>query len=190
LLNDRVGGPSVKPYQPAGYWDFLNFPKRTWEADQGEALYRRGLYTFWCRTFLHPSLLAFDAPSREECTALRATSNTPLQALTLLNDPSYVEAARVFAEHTMRQGGPDAPRRVRWAFARTLQRAPEERELALLEELHRQQSARYAQDPEAAASLLRVGAWPAASDLPPTELAAWTSVTRVILNLHETVTRY
>ena len=94
LLSPRIGGPTVKPYQPAGYWDYLNFPQRQWQDDHGESQYRRGLYTFWQRTFLHPSLLAFDASTREECTVDRPRSNTPLQALALLNDPTYVEAAR------------------------------------------------------------------------------------------------
>ena len=98
LLSPKIGGPSVKPYQPRGYWAHLNFPVREYESDHGESQYRRGLYTYWCRTFLHPSLLAFDAPTREECTVERPRSNTPLQALVLLNDPTYVEAARVFAE--------------------------------------------------------------------------------------------
>ena len=98
LLSPKIGGRSVKPYQPRGYWAHLNFPVREYENDHGENQYRRGLYTYWCRTFLHPSLLAFDAPTREECTAERTRSNTPLQALVLLNDPTYVEAARVFAE--------------------------------------------------------------------------------------------
>ena len=93
LLVRKVGGPSVKPYQPDGYWSYLNFPTRTWVADTGDNLYRRGLYTWWQRTFLHPSLLAFDAPTREECIVDRVRSNTPLQALVLLNDPTYVEAA-------------------------------------------------------------------------------------------------
>ncbi|HEY2840330.1 MAG TPA: PSD1 and planctomycete cytochrome C domain-containing protein, partial [Pirellulales bacterium] len=115
LLSPRVGGPSAKPYQPAGYWRHLNFPVREYEADHGENLYRRGLYTYWCRTFLHPSLLAFDAPSREECTAERARSNTPLQALALLNDVTYVEAARVFAEHVMRSAGKTFDERLDWA---------------------------------------------------------------------------
>src|SRR5207237_1115649 len=97
LVSPAIGGPSVRPYQPDGYWDFLNFPKRNYVADKGESQYRRGLYTHWQRTFLHPSLVNFDAPSREECVAQRSQSNTPQQALTLLNDPTYVEAARVFA---------------------------------------------------------------------------------------------
>jgi hypothetical protein len=95
LLVHKVGGRSVKPYQPAGYWSYLNFPRRDWQKDAGDDQYRRGLYTYWCRTFLHPSLVAFDAPTREECTVERPRSNTPQQALVLLNDPTYVEAARV-----------------------------------------------------------------------------------------------
>lgn len=190
LLNDRIGGPSVKPYQPTGYWDFLNFPKRTWESDHGDALYRRGLYTFWCRTFLHPSLLAFDAPSREDCTALRTVSNTPLQALTLLNDPTYVEAARSLAERVVREGGDDPAARVRWLFACALQRSPEPVELEPLLALEREAAARYRQDPEGAKALLQVGEHPADTARPAGELAAWTAVTRVVLNLHETITRY
>ena len=102
LLVHKIGGPSVKPYQPAGYWQYLNFPKREWENDKGENQYRRGLYTYWQRTFLHPSLAAFDAPSREECTVDRPRSNTPQQALVLLNDPTYVEAARAATSNTSR----------------------------------------------------------------------------------------
>ena len=104
LLVKSIGGRSVRPYQPAGYWAYLNFPTREWQNSSGEDLYRRGLYTHWQRQYLHPSLLAFDAPSREECTADRNRSNTPLQSLVLLNDPSYVEAARAFAEKILREG--------------------------------------------------------------------------------------
>jgi hypothetical protein len=104
LLVPTVGGPSVKPYQPAGYYAQLNFPTRTYQADRGDQQYRRGLYSHWQRTFLHPMLKAFDAPSREECAARRTRSNTPLQALALLNDPSFVEAARALAERIVRRG--------------------------------------------------------------------------------------
>jgi hypothetical protein len=100
LLVPKIGGPSVKPYQPAKYWENLNFPTREWQNDSGESLYRRGMYTWWQRSFTHPAMLAFDAPSREECTAERNRSNIPQQALVLLNDPSYVEAARAFAAST------------------------------------------------------------------------------------------
>ena len=132
LLSLRRGGPTVKPYQPAGYWSFLNFPQREWQADHGENEYRRGLYTFWQRTFLHPSLLAFDASTREECTVERPRSNTPLQALVLLNDPSYVEASRVFAARIVREGGRSDAERLRYAYRRALQRGPTSDEAELL----------------------------------------------------------
>ncbi|GIW79869.1 MAG: chromosome segregation protein [Gemmatales bacterium] len=189
LLSRKLGGPSVKPYQPAGYWQHLNFPKRTWKQSAGEDLYRRGLYTYWQRTFLHPSLLAFDAPSREECTVDRPRSNTPLQALVLLNDPTYVEAARVFAERVMRsERGMEA--RIRFAFRRALCRQPTSDEIKVLSDLFQRHFKQYLQDDKAARALLQVGDYPVPDDLVPAELAAWTSVTRVILNLHETITRY
>ncbi len=122
LLCERIGGPSVKPYQPPGYWIFLNFPKRDWEADRGPDRYRRGMYTYWQRMFLHPSLLAFDASTREECVVERPRSNTPLQALVLLNDPSYVEAARAFAVRMIREGGTDAKSRIERGFQLALSR--------------------------------------------------------------------
>jgi hypothetical protein len=189
LLVRKVGGPSVRPYQPAGYWSYMNFPKREWYNDKGEGLYRRTLYTYWCRTFLHPSLLAFDASTREECTAERPRSSTPLQALVLLNDPIYVEAARVFAEHIVREGGPDAAGRMRWAYRRALSREPSPREQKLLDELLARHRAEFRADPEAARKLIRTGDWPVPADVDPAELAAWTSVARVLLNLHETITR-
>src|SRR5205807_2496907 len=116
LLSLKMGGPSVKPYQPAGYWDALNFPTRTYEADKGENEYRRGVYTWWQRTFPHPSLLAFDAPTREETTCERTQSNIPQQALVLLDDPTYVEAARVFAAKILREGGSTMEDRMNFAF--------------------------------------------------------------------------
>jgi hypothetical protein len=124
LLVDKIGGRSVKPYQPAGYWKHLNFPKRTWKHDEGENQYRRGLYTHWQRTFLHPSLLAFDCPSREDCVAKRSRSNTPLQALVLLNDPTYVEAARALAVRMVREGGGAIDDRIKFAFREALSRGP------------------------------------------------------------------
>jgi hypothetical protein len=188
LLSRKIGGPSVKPYQPAGYWQYLNFPTRTWVADKGESQYRRGLYTFWQRTFLHPSLRAFDAPSREECAVDRPRSNTPLQALVLLNDPTYVEAARTLAERAFR-AGKDTPSRIEFAYRQVLTRQAQPEELKLLENLYDKHLADYRKDTNAAAALLRVGDCPAPADIPAAELAAWTSVTRVILNLHETITR-
>ena len=110
ILNLKIGGPSAKPYQPAGYWDNLNFPTRTYEASTGAEQMRRGLYTWWQRSYLHPSMLAFDAPSREECAAERTRSNIPQQALVLLNDPSYVEASRAFGLRILKEGGKDDAR--------------------------------------------------------------------------------
>ncbi|MFT4548216.1 MAG: hypothetical protein ACI8XO_002636 [Verrucomicrobiales bacterium] len=189
LLVEKIGGGSVKPYQPAGYWEHLNFPGRTWSADAGDNQYRRALYTHWQRSFLHPAMLAFDAPSREECTAERPRSNTPLQALVLLNDPTFVEAARAFAERIVEEGGADPAARITWAYREALSRQPSASEAKLLGDLHASQFARYTGDAAAAAALMSVGLHKAAADTPAPELASWTAVARTILNLHETITR-
>ena len=190
LMVDKIGGVSAKPYQPAGYWAQMNFPKRTYKHDSGDGQYRRGLYTHWQRTFLHPSMLAFDAPPREECTARRERSNTPLQALVLLNDPTYVEAARVFAEKILLSGNKDFETRLTWAFNRALSRPPRTDEMVLLKQWYEKNLAIYQKSPESAAKLAAAGIAPKTSDLDTIELAAWTSVTRAILNLHEGITRY
>lgn len=190
LLVDDVGGRSVFPYQPAGYWAQLNFPVRDYFPDKDENQYRRGVYTHWQRTFLHPSLVAFDAPSREECTATRTPSNTPLQALVLLNDPTYIEAARVFAERIIKDGGPTPQSRIAHAYRLALNRKPTDAETSTLAGLFTEQLKRYTADKPAAAKLLAVGNRPAAKEIDAAELAAWTSVTRILLNLHETISRY
>lgn len=189
LLVSEVGGPSVRPYQPAGYWEHLNFPKRTYQSDQGENQYRRGLYTYWCRTFLHPSLLAFDAPSREECTVQRSRSNTPLQALVLLNDPTYVEAARALAERIPSSIGNDKDK-FAWLYEQVLQRDVRENEVAVLQKLLDKHRTEYQTNPSSANDLLGVGNKEVDQAKDPAELASWTNVCRVILNLHETITRY
>jgi hypothetical protein len=189
LLVKTIGGPSVKPYQPTGYWAHLNFPKRSWKADTGDALYRRGMYTYLCRTFMHPSLAAFDAPSREECTVERVRSNTPQQALVLLNDPTYVETARIFAERILREGGKDAKARITFAYQQALHRQPQACEFELLTAVAAKHLKQYQGDAAAADALLKVGAKPADGKLNKAELAAWTSIARVVLNLHETITR-
>jgi len=188
LLVRKLGGPSVKPYQPAGYWSYLNFPTREWQNDAGESLYRRGLYTHWQRTFLHPSMAAFDAPSREECTVDRARSNTPLQALVLLNDPTYVESARALATHAMQAGAENAVR-FRYLFRQVLQREPRTEELAMLGKLLEKHQTEFQVAGEATKPFLAVGALKPPAELPAAELAAWTSICRVVLNLHETITR-
>src|SRR5207253_2209108 len=183
LLADKLGGPSAKPYQPALYWSYLNFPVREWQADKGEGLYRRGLYTYWCRTFLHPSLAAFDAPTREECTVEPPRSSTPLQALVLLNDPIYVEAARAFGQHIQKDGGDSPADRIKWAYRRALSRDPKPEERALLLTLYEKHLAEYSKDKDAARQLLGTGESPVPKDVDVAELAAWTSVARVLLNL-------
>jgi len=190
LLSSKIGGPSVKPYQPAGYWSFLNFPTRDWQKDTGDNQYRRGLYTYWQRTFLHPSLLAFDASSREECSVERPRSNTPQQALVLLNDPTYVEAARVFAQNIIKKGGETKENRVAYAIREALQRDARRDEVILLANLFERHFKQYQADDKAAQALIRVGDSPVPADIAPAELAAWTSVARVIMNLHEAITRY
>lgn len=189
LLVPVVGGPSVKPYQPDGYWENLNFPPRTYEASTGADQYRRGLYTWWQRSYMHPSLLAFDAPTREECAADRGRSNIPQQALVLLNDPSYVEAARGFAARILREGPGDDDARLVWAWRQALSRAPQPEELAILRTLFDKHLAEFTQDLAAAAAYLSVGSSPPPTGLDPAVLAAWTNVARALLNLHETITR-
>ncbi|QDU80446.1 Planctomycete cytochrome C [Polystyrenella longa] len=190
LLVRTVGGESVKPYQPAGYWQHLNFPTRTWEHDKNENQYRRGLYVFWQRTFLHPSLLAFDAPSREECTAERPISNTPKAALILLNDPSFVEAARCFAVHSLEENNNlFITDRIESLWTSALTRPASSTEQQFLLELFETEHQYYQQHPEAAAELLSVGMQPTPEQLDPVEVASWTSVTRAIMNLHEFITR-
>ncbi|MGC4044148.1 MAG: DUF1553 domain-containing protein [Armatimonas sp.] len=186
LLVPKIGGPSVKPYQPDRYWENLNFPVRDWVADTNENQWRRGLYVWWQRSFLHPSLLAFDAPTREECAADRTRSNIPQQALVLLNDPTYVEAARAFATKAVAQ---PADARLNWAFQQALQRTPTANERATLQKLYTDQLAIYKADTAAAEALVKTGIAPIPANTNISELAAWTHICRVLLNLHETITR-
>jgi hypothetical protein len=189
LLVNKIGGPSVKPYQPDGYWENLNFPTRTYEESKGPDEYRRGLYTWWQRSYLHPSLLAFDAPTREECCAERNRSNIPQQALVLLNDPTYVEASRALAVRMMREGGASTKSRLTWAWRQVLSRAPRSDEIKTAQSLLKKQLAEYRADTASAEAFLKIGQSDAPKDLNAAELAAWTNIARLILNLHETITR-
>ncbi len=189
VLVAKVGGPSVKPYQPDEYWENLNFPQRQYVADQGDAQHRRGLYTWWQRSFLHPSLLAFDAPSREECCAERNRSNIPQQALVLLNDPTYVEAARAFAARVLRECSSGPEDRLNRAWQLALQRDPRPSEAETVRELLDKHLTDYRANPDAARALISTGVAPTPDGLDPAEFAAWIHVARVLLNLHETVTR-
>jgi hypothetical protein len=190
LLDPDIGGPSAHPYQPAGYYVNIQFPNRDYYADTDDRQYRRGLYTHWQRTFMHPMLANFDAPSREECTANRNISNTPQQALTLLNDPSFVEAARVFASKLLTANSPSDDALLDQIFEQALLRPIKPNETQSLQKFLAEQRDYYKSNPEDAKKLDNVGLSPTPTNLDPAELAAWTTVCRVVLNLHETITRY
>ncbi len=188
LLNAAdIGGPSVKPYQPDGYYEPLQFPNRNYLASKDNEQWRRGLYMHWQRMFLHPMLVNFDAPARDECVALRSASNTPQQALTLLNDPTFVEAARVLATRLLAK--PMTEDRLNAAFLLAVGRQVKASERTSLEKLIADQKAYYTANPAEATKLLKVGLTPPPTDDPAT-LAAWTQACRVLLNSHEVITRY
>jgi len=192
LLVDKIGGRSVKPYQPEGIWEAVGFVgsnTREFKQDSGEALYRRSLYTFWKRTAPPPSLLTFDAPSRENCTVRRPRTNTPLQALTLMNDRQYVEASRHLAQRMLTEGGTTPENRLRFAFRLATARAPSEKEMSVLARVLAKQSEIYKADIEAAKKLLTVGEAKRNEALDPSEHAAYTMVANLMLNLDETVTK-
>ena len=189
LLEREVGGPSIKPYQPSGYYRHLNFPTRTYKHHTDRRQWRRGVYVHWQRQFLHPMLKAMDAPRREECTAQRTRSNTPLAALALLNDPTFVEAARFFAQNILRDGGGTPDSRIEFAFQRALSRNPDDWERQKLFGLLTVTHDQYRSNKAAALRLIRIGEAPVPDDVDPADLAAWTTVARAILNLNETITR-
>ena len=190
LLAERMGGPSVKPYQPAGLWEDVTVERRgKYVAAKGEDLYRRGMYTFWKRTCPPPGLMTFDAPNREVCVARRAITNTPLQALVLLNDPTYLEAARKLAERMIEEGGPTPAGRVASAFQRAVCRLPTANEEGVLLRLQADALARFRADPTAAKMFLAVGDSPRVSKVDDAELAAWAVVASTILNLDETISK-
>jgi hypothetical protein len=189
LLVEQLGGASVHPYQPAGYYRHLNFPQREYKADTDARQWRRGLYVHWQRMFLHPQLLAFDAPTREECTATRSRSNTPKAALVLLNDPTFVEAARALAERALKEAGDD-PARIDALWRHAVSRPPDAQERKLVTDLLARRRAEYSADHAAARELLAVGLAPRDTSLDDIELAAWTATARAVLNLHEAIGRY
>src|SRR5207249_3282764 len=190
LLNEDLGGPSARPYQPPGYYANLQFPERDYYPHQDERQYRRGVYTHWQRTFLQPMLANFDAPSREECTANRVVSNTPQQALTLLNDPTFVEASRVFAARMLAIECQSDEQRLHIAFEKALARPAKAKERESVLKFLEVQREHYQSNAEEGERLLKVGLAPGPKSARLSELAAWTQVCRVILNLHETITRY
>jgi hypothetical protein len=193
LLSPALGGPSVFPYQPKGLWEEMafgeGFTAQVYRQSTGRDLYRRSLYTFWKRTVPPAALATFDAPDREKCTVRRALTNTPLQALVLMNDPTYVEAARAMAERAIKEGGKDAGNRVAYAFRLATARMPTREEARVLGGVLAKQLVRYRSDKKAALDLLSVGESKWDTGLDPAELAAWATVASVILNLDEAITK-
>lgn len=189
LLVRDIGGASVKPYQPDGYYRHLNFPRRKYQHDNDGRQWRRGLYVHWQRQFLHPMMQAFDAPRREECTAKRNQSNTPNAALTMLNDPTFVEAARHFAAKILSSDAADDATRINLAMKWAVARVADEDELSLLTQFLQANREHYKTRPQEAAALLAVGDSKPHVANDAVELAAWTAVARAILNMSETITR-
>jgi Protein of unknown function (DUF1553) len=189
LLVRKLGGEVARPYQPAKYYSALNFPEREYSASTDDDQFRRAVYVHWQRQFLHPWLLAFDAPTREECTASRPVSSTPAAALALLNDPSFVEAARALAGRILTEVTQKDEQRIHWAWRQVLGRDAKPAEAALLDRLLQKHRDQFAADPGAAKALVSIGISQRPEDVDIVELAAWTSVSRVLLNLNETITR-
>jgi len=188
LLSKKIGGPSFMPYQPADYYRFKN-EGWLWKTSGGDDQYRRGMYAFWRRTALHPMFVTFDAPTREECTVSRPRTNTPLQALVTLNDPTFVEAARAFAQRIFTDGPKDHDSRLAFAFRSATCRAPTADEMNVLRHRFAQQIARFRMETDAASRLVNVGQYPRDAALDVSELAAWTALCNLVLNLDEVLTR-
>jgi len=186
LLVNRIGGPSVKPYQPEGLWNEIG-GGGAYVQDHGENLYRRSLYTFWRRTIPPPSMANFDASARESHMVRPVLTNTPLQALDLMNDVTFVEAARVFAQRTMKEGGASPSERIGYAFRAATARQPKSAEAAVLEDAFLENLELFKAKPEAALKYVSHGEYPRDEKLDVSELAAYTSVTSLILNLNEVV---
>ena len=189
LLTQRIGGPSVRPYQPAGIWEALatrNAVKYT--QSQGDSLYRRSMYTIWKRSSPPPMMLNFDAAERHTCVVKRQKTSTPLQALVTLNDPQFVEAARVLAQRLLAKGDRDA-QLVNAAFKAIISRSARSEEVKLVQQLYAEELADFKKNPKRAQELLSVGEYPVAQKLDPAELAAWTVVTSTIMNFDEAIVK-
>jgi hypothetical protein len=187
LLNRAVGGKPVLPYQPPGIWEINEMSGLTWKHQRDAGQYRRALYIYHRRSTPYPSLLTFDAPSREVCIAGRARTSTPLQSLVLMNDPVYVEAARALAIRVLREGGFTDEQRMNYAWRLAVSRSPTSAETRILQRTLEHQFATYRQDKAAAESLLKTGDLKNPADCDATELAAWTALANVVLNLNETI---
>ena len=188
ILNPKLGGKSIKPEQPPGTWEINEMGGYNYDKSKGADLYRRGLYVYWRRSTVYPSFITLDAPTREFCNAQRAKTSTPLQSLVLMNDPVFVEAARGFAQRIMKEGGPDNAAKLRFAWRTALGRIPTEKETAILAKTLDAQLLTYNQDKTAAAALVKIGDLPKPEGINESELAAWTALGNVLLNLNETIT--
>lgn len=193
LLNREIGGPSIKPYQPEGLWEVSSSGRGAlahYVQDYGESLYRRGLYVFFKRTLPPPSMLIFDASNRDECEVTKQRTNTPLQALVMLNDPAILEAARVLSEDMiLASSSKKVEDHIRKAFKRILCRAPTDREIVVLAEYHKEELGRFGKTPSDAVGFVKVGEAPLNASVAPVELAALMSVVHAIYNLEETLTK-
>ena len=190
LLSDRISGPSVRPYQPPGLWEDVSVERKaTYVPDKGQGLYRRSMYTFWKRTCPPPSMMSFDAPNREVCLIRRARTNTPLQSLVLLNDPTYLEAARVLAWHMIQDGGDDIETRLNVGYRRCLARNARANEVLVLSALLEKSRQRFAEDAALAVSFIAIGDTPVDTAIDPVELASWTVIASTLLNLDETISK-
>jgi len=190
LMTNKIGGPSVKPYQPKGLWLEVasgNQSLRKYIQDHGPELYRRSLYTFWKRTMPPPSMTIFDAPSREECIVKRTATSTPMQALVLLNDPQFIEASRILALKMLNQGGEKLEERIAFAFQLATSRSPKASELKLLMELFNEEKDHFEKSPEDAMLFLSIGEIEAEVEYTPDIMAAYTVVANTILNMTETI---
>jgi hypothetical protein len=187
LLDDRLGGPPVSPYSPGDLWRESNAMSPAYKQSVGGDLYRRSLYTVWKRTAPMPDMIAFDAPSREVCVARRSATSTPQQAFVLLNDPQFVEAARVLAEQALQHGGASTAERIRFVFRRLAARDPDRGETALLTELLQEQAALFAKESDRAAKLIAVGERKRDPAADPVELAALTALAQAVMNLDASV---
>jgi hypothetical protein len=189
LLKEKVGGPSVKPYQPAGLWKELSMQDMDYVQSQGDDLHRRSLYTFWKRTVAPPMMANFDSAMRETCAVREMRTNTPLQALNLMNDTTFLEAARQVGQRMMEQGGPDPERRLRYGFRLVTARTPSPQELEIVRDNLRFSLDYFSTKPERATTYLTQGDAPLDRKLNPLELAAYTSAASLLLNLDETITK-
>ena len=190
LLGDRLGGPSVKPYQPSGLWLEIasgNQSLRKYIQDHDEDLYRRSLYSFWKRSLPPPAMTVFDAPMREQCRIERRSTHTPMQALVLLNDPQFVEASRLIATRMVLDGGNSPREKIEWAFRLATSRKPQSKELRILEKLFKKERLAFTNDEASAKQLLSIGEFPVNPQVDPIDLAAYTVVANAILNLTESI---